>query len=177
MTLATNFNVRTATVADATRLAVLAVQVWTHTYTTDGISQDIAEYLLRELTPEQYRNAISDASTLVFVAERGDCLIGFAVVKFGSVCNVEGVADTELKTLYIQDHFTGQGVGLSLLLAAQTAAQERGNSAMWLSVNATNDRAMAFYTRHGYRKIGTSYFVLADVHYENHVLVGTPIVA
>ncbi len=173
--MSTILNIRPACLEDSIRLAVLATQVWTHTYATDGISQDIAEYLLQELTPENYRGAISDASTLVLVAERDTCLVGFAVVKFGSVCNVEGAADTELKTLYVQEHFTAQGVGRLLLLASQAAAQERTKSSLWLSVNATNHRAMAFYARHGYRKIGTSYFVLAEVHYENHVLVGDPI--
>ena len=171
----TPFNIRTATVADAARLAVLAAQVWTHTYATDGISEDIADYVLCELNPDRYRAAINDASTLLLMAECGACLVGFAVVKFGSVCTVDCATDTELKTLYVQEHFTRQGIGRLLLQAAQTQSQERASASLWLSVNATNDRAMAFYARLGYRKIGTSYFVLGNARYENHVLAGTPV--
>ena len=171
----TPFNIRTAAQGDAARVAVLTAQVWTHTYATDGISEDIAAYVLCELNADRYRAAIDDPSTLLLVAECGSCLVGFAVVKIGSVCNVDCVTDTELKTLYVQEHFTGQGIGRLLLQAAQTQSRQRGSVALWLSVNATNDRAMAFYARLGYRKIGTSYFVLGNARYENHVLAGTPV--
>ncbi len=174
--MTSKFNVRIASLDDAPRLAVLAAQVWTHTYATDGISQDIAEFVLCELNSDRYRHAIDDSSTLVLVAECGVYLVGFAVVKFGSACTVEGVSDTELKTLYVQELFTGQGVGRLLLQAAQTQSRERASGAMWLSVNATNHRAMSFYTRLGYRKIGTSYFVLGVAQHENHVLVGASVV-
>jgi hypothetical protein len=39
-------------------------------------------------------------------------------------------------------------------------------------VNATNSRAIAFYDRKGYAKVGMAYFVLGAERYENHVLAG-----
>ncbi len=158
-------------------MAILATQVWTHTYATDGISQDIADYLLRELSPAQFALAITDHLAQHWVAECNGHLVGFAVVKSQSACPVEGGSDTELKTLYVQEHFTRQGVGKLLLHAAKAQAQAQSSQALWLSVDATNDRALAFYARQGYRRIGTSYFVLGEVHYENHVLTGSPSIA
>jgi ribosomal protein S18 acetylase RimI-like enzyme len=43
---------------------------------------------------------------------------------------------------------------------------------LWLTVNAKNDRAIAFYARQGYTKVGTAYFVLGEGRHENHVLIG-----
>ena len=44
--------------------------------------------------------------------------------------------------------------------AAEALARSRANSRLWLTVNATNNRAIAFYDRKGYAKVGTAYFVL-----------------
>lgn len=154
---------------DAPRLAVLAAQVWLHTYCTDGINDEVAQYVLAEFTPGKFAQALSEPGKHVIVAENGDSLVGFAVVKQGVACPTEGVASTvELQTLYVQAHFIGHGVGQALIAAAEAQAQ----SALWLTVNARNDRAIGFYTRLGYAKVGTTYFVLGEGRYENHVMVG-----
>jgi hypothetical protein len=63
-----SFHVRLGVEEDAGRLAVLATQVRLHTYATDGISTEIAEYVLAHITPETYAQLLRDASTHVLVA-------------------------------------------------------------------------------------------------------------
>lgn len=157
---------------DADRLAVLATQVWLHTYATDGVTNEIAQYLLSELTVEKFSASLVEPQTSLLVAEYGECLVGFAAVKFGAACPSVTESVVELQTLYVQEHFIGQGIGKSLLQAAEAGARERSASPLWLTVNAKNDRAITFYARQGYSKIGTTYFVLGEGRHENHVLVG-----
>lgn len=164
--------IRAGVPGDATRLAVLASQVWLHTYAWNGVSEDIAAYVLAELTPEKYGAMLREPATHVIVAEIGDSLVGFAVVKSGQDCPAGQGLTVELQTLYVQAHFLGQGIGRDLLLAAQAHARERSGQALWLTVNAQNARAIAFYDRQGYTKIGTTWFVLGEGRHENHVLVG-----
>lgn len=160
---------------DASRLAVLATQVWLHTYATDGINVDIAEYVLGELTPEKYRRILNDPTSQILVAECGTCLVGLAVVKFDTACPAGNFSSVELQKLYVQEHFIGRGAGKSLLAAAQAAARARANAVPWLTVNAQNARAIAFYTHQGYTKVGTTHFVLGEGRYENHVLIGSDV--
>jgi len=164
--------IRSGRSEDASLLAVLATQVWLHTYATDGINGDIAQYVLSELTPERYLVILSEPATHLFVAEHNECLVGLAVVKFGAQCPTGARSAVELQTLYVQEHFIGRGVGKALLQAAETKAREQSGSALWLTVNAKNARAIAFYEHQGYSKIGTTYFVLGEGRYENHVLIG-----
>jgi diamine N-acetyltransferase len=157
---------------DADRLAVLACQVWLHTYAWSGINAEIAAYVLSELTPGKYAALLREPQTRVLVAESSDSLVGFAVVKSGEACPADPGLTVELKTLYVQEHFIGQGIGRDLLLAAQAVVREQSGSVPWLTVNAQNARAIAFYDRQGYSKIGTTWFVLGEGRHENHVLVG-----
>lgn len=157
---------------DATRLAVLASQVWLHTYAWNGVNEDIASYVLNQLTPEKYGARLQEPSTRVIVAENGDSLVGFAVVKAGEACPARQGLTVELQTLYVQAHFLGQGLGRALLQAAQADARERCGQAPWLTVNAQNARAIAFYAGQDYTRIGTTWFELGEGRHENHVLVG-----
>ena len=167
-----SFHVRLGVAEDAGRLAVLATQVWLHTYATDGISPEIAAYVLSHLTPAQYAQLLRDASTHVLVALHAHHVVGLAVVRFDTPCPDHPDLAVELQTLYVQEHFLGQGVGSLLLAAAEAMARSRAISRLWLTVNATNSRAIAFYDRKGYTQVGTAYFVLGAERYENHVLAG-----
>ena len=165
--------IRSGRSEDADRLAVLAAQVWLDTYATGGITADIAEYVLRELTPKKYLAVLGDPTCQVFVASSGESLVGLAVVKFGIPCPAGNYSSGELQTLYVQERFVGRGVGKSLLRAAETEARQRSNGALWLTVNAKNTRAIAFYAHQGYTKVGTTHFVLGEGRHENHVLIGS----
>lgn len=164
--------IRAALATDANCLAVLATQVWLHTYATDGISREIAEYALAQLAPQKYLSVLANPSSKVWVAECGGNLIGLAVVKFGIQCPASGGSSTELQTLYAQEHFLGQGVGRLLLQTAEESAHNRAHTALWLTANVRNANALAFYKRQGYSQIGTTYFALGQSQHENHVLVG-----
>lgn len=172
MVMRPNLDIRRGKPEDASRLAVLATQVWLHTYATDGITADIADYVLSELSHEKYRALLNDLACQVFVATSRESLVGFAVVKFGTPCTDDSASSVELQTLYVQEHFEGCGAGGLLLRAAEVEARQRSNCALWLTVNAKNARAVGFYSHQGYTKIGTAYFVLGEGRHENHVLIG-----
>jgi ribosomal protein S18 acetylase RimI-like enzyme len=167
-----NIYIRTGQPEDAKILAVLATQVWLHTYATEGVTGEIAEYILSELSPEKFLVVLNDPSRHVFVAAHNRNLVGLAVVKFGAPCPNSHRSAVELETLYVQEHFMGCGVGKSLLQAAETRARAHANTALWLTVNANNARAIAFYEHQGYAEVGTTYFVLGEGRHENHVLIG-----
>ena len=167
-----SFNIRLGVTEDAGCLAVLAAQVWLHTYATDGISTEIADYVLSHIMPEKYSQLFRDSCTQVLVAMHTNNVVGLAVVRFEMPCPDNHDLAAELQTLYVQEHFLRKGVGSLLLEAAEALARSRANSRLWLTVNAHNSRAIAFYDWKGYTKVGTAYFVLGTERYENHVLAG-----
>jgi|JI6StandDraft_1071083.scaffolds.fasta_scaffold42680_4 ribosomal protein S18 acetylase RimI-like enzyme len=165
--------IREGAPADAEKLTALAIQVWLHTYATDGISSTISRYVLSEFTPERFAALLASTSVVVLVAEVNAGLVGCAVVRAGESCPEATGSTVELATLYVQEHFAGIGVGSALLARAETLAAQRAGKPLWLTVNVKNSRAIAFYTKHGYSKIGVTYFRLGGESHENHVLLGS----
>jgi diamine N-acetyltransferase len=165
--------IRQATPADAECLAVLATQVWLHTYATDGISTVIARYVLAELNAAKFAAILTQAYSTVLVAEVDGHTVGYALVNEGVACP-HGGPNVEVASLYVQAHFAGLGIGSTLLRECKQLAQHRtGSPAIWLMVNAENFPAIAFYKKHGLAKAGTAYFELGGEKHENHVLVST----
>ncbi|MFZ6692434.1 hypothetical protein [Undibacterium sp. SXout20W] len=77
-------DLRVAQTKDANQLAVLASQVWMHTYAKNGVSSIIADYVLAELTPAKFSEMIADPLRHAIVAEKEDNLLGFAVINVSS---------------------------------------------------------------------------------------------
>ncbi|MGB3122219.1 MAG: GNAT family N-acetyltransferase, partial [Pseudomonas sp.] len=61
---------------------------------------------------------------------------------------------SELQRLYIQERFTGLGIGQQLLQAAEHHAARQGASLLWATVWVGNERALGFYPRRGYAALG-----------------------
>ncbi len=163
--------IRSGVPGDAENLTALAMQVWLQTYATEGISSTISSYVLSEFTVARFQALLSAESSVVFIAEVGKNLVGYAVVSVDTPCPEPTSAKVELATLYIQAPFAGKGVGSSLLRQAESWARQEKNSSVWLTVNSRNVRAIAFYTKHQYRQLGITYFALGHEKHENLVLV------
>jgi GNAT superfamily N-acetyltransferase len=167
-------SIRSAAPADAECLAALAIQVWLHTYATDGIRSSIARYVLAEYTPEHFASIIVDLQWQLLVAEVNHHLVGYSLVGFDALCPTEPEADVELATLYVQEHFAGRGIGTALLGASREYVRERtGSDRLWLTVNARNKRAMVFYLRRGFVQAGTTNFEFGGEEHLNHVMITT----
>ncbi|RQO45145.1 hypothetical protein DBV14_24145 [Variovorax sp. KBW07] len=168
-------SVRSAVEADAHTLAALAIQVWLGTYATEGVNDLLARYVLETFTPAKFAGWVKDADACLLVAEVDEHLVGYALLRFGAMQPLVSEAGAELCTLYVQEPFTGAGVGSALLSKAVSSVRERtGTDALWLSVNVKNRRACGFYEKHGFAEKGRTHFVLGEGRHENLVLALLP---
>lgn len=166
--------IRQAKADDALNLAALAIQVWLHTYATTGIRKVLAEYVLSEYTQAHFLERTADPAHLLLVAEADNHLVGYADLAFASPCATAPDLRTELATLYIQEHFTGRGIGGRFLEACASEARRRcGDPGFWLSVYHLNARAIAFYRKHGFEAHGSFFFEFGGERHENFILIPT----
>jgi diamine N-acetyltransferase len=163
------YSTRTARPEDAARIAVLGAHVWIHTYASAGISEVIAQYVLKTFTAEKILTLVNDPGAVLLVAEAEGNLAGYSVMRFGS-CHAD--VTTEIETLYIQDSFSGRGIGSALMNHAKRIAETRtGSRAFWLMVNSQNEKAISFYHSRGMAQEGITYFELGGIEHENKVMV------
>jgi diamine N-acetyltransferase len=162
--------IRRASVADAPAVSRLAATTFRDTFEAENTPEDMARYLSEAFTPERQTAEITDAASIVLVAEHaaesGESeLVGYAHLVEGPAPDaVSGPAPMELKRIYVARAWQGRRVAQALMDASVEAARGRGIQTLWLGVWDRNPRAVAFYAKYGFMRVGEHRFVLgADV--------------
>jgi ribosomal protein S18 acetylase RimI-like enzyme len=158
--------IRPATVDDAKALSRFGAMTFRETFEEDNAPDDMSRYLAEAFTPQRQAAEIVDPSGIVLLAEHigesGDAeLVGYAHLVKGTVPEAVRSRDPlELKRLYVARAWHGQGVAQALMEAALDAARTRGAQTLWLGVWERNLRAVAFYAKYGFVRVGEHTFTL-----------------
>ena len=131
----------------------------------------MARYVQEQLSPAAFRHQLERSDAFTLMAEVDGHLVGYALTELGKTCIASSPVSTQLEKLYVQEHFVGTGIGDSLLARVRAeAARRAGSRALWLTVNAHNQRARAFYAKQGFMDIGVTNFDLYGELHENRIL-------
>ncbi len=162
--------IRGAIAADSMSLTALSIQVWLHTYATEGVSDALAREVLSTFTPAYFQALIDDAGYRLFVDVHDDNLLGYILLDLDSPCATNNYGGVEVDTLYVQEHFHGRGIGRALLDHAIGNAGER----LWLTAWAGNTQALGFYKAYGFADLGMTWHEFEEQKYENRILALQP---
>jgi GNAT superfamily N-acetyltransferase len=142
-----------ARAADAVGIQDVYYRGWLHTYPNEhiGISrEDIDDwykdrYALEKLNALRARLSGPFTHEVTFVARSSVRIVG--------VCRVRRDTDrNELRSLYLLREYMGKGIGSRLWSTANDFLDKRNDT--FVEVATYNDTAIAFYRRHGFKKMG-----------------------
>ena len=155
---------------DALCLGVLSTQVFLDTYARHGIRTALAREVLAHHSVACYEELLADPGKTILVAECAGHLVALSLVD--NDARPEGrpdVVGAKLEHLYVQEPFTGRGVGRDLLRHAEKAAAARGADSMWLTAWVGNARALSFYPRCGYDDLGEVMYTFEGESHANRL--------
>lgn len=156
--------VRPALIDDAEQLSSLAATTFFATFAHTTTPENMDLYLAGAYSPEKQANEIADPDNTIFVAEseQGE-LVGYTYVGSGDIPDCVTDANVlELKRIYVATAWHGHGVAQSLMNAALNAATSRGAHTIWLGVWEKNERALGFYRKYGFERVGEHTFMVGD---------------
>ncbi|MDN5786852.1 MAG: GNAT family N-acetyltransferase [Pseudorhodobacter sp.] len=160
---------RKAQRSDASSIAAISIEVWVGTYQKRGVSAAFADYVLGEFTTANTERLICDPSQFILVSENEEGIDGFIRISSESKAPVGGCSEIEISTFYVQPRHHGKGIGKGLLHAALQHLHGQGVASVWLTTNAENSPAIAFYLTNGFEKIGETHFRIGNGAYLNNV--------
>jgi RimJ/RimL family protein N-acetyltransferase len=143
--------IRRATEADVESLG----ELWAESARTAFAPLLPEGHRLPDPQPRRMRDRIAGGDVSVFVADEGGDIAGFVT------CGVSRDPDPEPGAGEVQSFFVGagrwrRGIGRGLMAAALADLRERGYTAATVWSFADNERANAFYERHGFTRDGTT---------------------
>ena len=161
---------RNAVVDDALCIGLLGMQVFLDTYATKGIREAIAQEALDSFSPQIIKELIIKPDNLFVTAKINGHLVGFAhITTKTSHTLIPDPNAAELKRLYIQERFTGYGIGWKLLQFAEEQARLHKVQQLWASAWVANQRAIGFYPKQGYSYIGSPTYTFQGETHENRL--------
>lgn len=163
--------VRRVGIEAADSLALIGSATFLETFADAVDSRSMVAHCVKEHSASAYRQHLDRPRAAAWLAETatGNGPIGYALLCAGDLPVIEP-GDIELKRIYTLSRFHGTSVGVQLLTCAQDQAVATGSRRLVLSVYAGNERAIAFYRKHGFSQIATLGFKVNDRKYENLAL-------
>jgi ribosomal protein S18 acetylase RimI-like enzyme len=156
---------------DADKLAEFAARQFVQSYQHLMEPAELEAYVAANFTAEKQRAELSDLNCTTFLA-LDDSIIGYAQLAVASLpeCGTDARQPAELKRIYIDRSWHGKGIAQELLQLVQQEAQRRACDQLWLAVWEINDRAISFYSKNGFEKIGRQGFPIGNEVQSDYVM-------
>ena len=169
-------SIRKAAADDAGALAELAAVTFPLACPPSASPDDIAAHLANKLSERHFREYLADPDTTILVIDDGGGLRGYSLLVNRPAVDPDVVSalgilpSVELSKCYVHPAHHGLGAAAELMQASLRAAAETGGRGIWLGVNSQNARAIRFYEKSGFRKVGTKSFSLGSTVEHDFVL-------
>jgi diamine N-acetyltransferase len=163
--------IRRADAGDARLISTLATVTFFEAYFEQDEPPDLANYLVESFSPEVVAEELADPDSFFFIMYRGGKTIGYGKLRDKEPhLSITSPNAIELQRIYLVERVWGSGIGDRLLDHCVEFARNKGKEVLWLGVWEENLRALRFYKKHGFERVGTLEFPYADTVGVNAVM-------
>jgi diamine N-acetyltransferase len=161
---------RRAKPGDEEALSLLGQATFLNTFAFDHPGGPLIQFLKDLHSVDFYATKLAQPDIDIVI---GETPLG-APVAYAMLCppehpHLQQPGDWELKRIYLLPAWQGGGNGGALMQHAVDAAQQRRATRLLLAVYESNVRAIGFYQRQGFSKIGETIFMVGDVEFQDMV--------
>ena len=166
-----SFQIRHAVPADLAVLLPLIRQTFRDTYLPACPIEEVEQHIEQHFTPPRIGAELSDPDARILLASRDGVPAGYVLLRFGSTTTCEtGPDPVELVRIYLDRTAIGSGLGAELMRRSLDEARSAGGRTIWLSVWDQNTRAIRFYEKWGFSRVGDHEFVFGGISYRDPVM-------
>src|SRR5689334_21667220 len=133
--------------------------------------EELCEYLDYTYDVAKISKSIEKENNVFFVAFVENVPVGFAKVKKNSLNDqIESIAQMEFQKIYVLPYYHGSGAGPALMQTVLDLADQVCPDYIWLDTHISNAKAIRFYEKYGFQKIGKYYFMIGSQMFEYHLM-------
>lgn len=144
--------IRRATNKDTKLISELGAKTFEQAFKGTCTDKDLEGVLQEFYSLEQVAKELSNPGDYFFVLYQNDVASGYARINLSDevVSHFTNKRSAELKRIYFLKDYHGKGLALDLLNHCLDFLKEKEYEQVYLSVWEHNDRAQAFYKKHGF---------------------------
>lgn len=164
--------IQKATINDSEYLAEIAKISFLDAHGTSAPEEDIEGYMAKYFNRNAILQELKNPENLYYLIYDANKLAGYSKIVF-SVPN-DNITErpiAKLERFYLLKAYYGKGLAAELLHFNRKIAQEDHQKGIWLAVWIENQRAINFYTKNNFRKVGSYDYQLSATHANpNHIM-------
>lgn len=163
-----NIEIRLAKKEDAQFIALLGRITFTETFGHFfRVKQDLLDYYNVTFSVDKIEKGIEKPNNVFFIAFVNRLPVGYAKLKVNSKSEfIESKHTCQLQKIYVLKDFLSMKIGFELQNLLLKKTKELGYDKIWLSVLNSNERAINFYKKSGFKKIGDHDFQIGRENFE-----------
>lgn len=155
---------------DAEALSYLGAATFLASFAFDHPGKPLIEHLKAEHSTEYYSAKLASPDVDIVIGETPlGAPVGYVMLVPPEHPELQQPGDWELKRIYLLGPWQGGGNGRALLEQAFKVAAARAARRLILAVYESNDRAVAFYEKAGFKHIGETVFMVGDTPFRDMV--------
>ena len=160
--------IRLAKKEDAQFIALLGRITFTETFGHFfRDKQDLIDYYNSTFSVQKIEDGIKKSNNIFWIAFVNQLPVGYAKLKLNSSSEfIESNEVCQLQKIYVLKDFLSMKIGFELQNLLLKKAKELEFKKIWLSVLNSNERAIGFYQKNGFEKIGNHDFQIGKENFE-----------
>ena len=153
---------------DAKFIALLGRMTFTETFGHFFRDQkDLIDYYNLTFSVQKIEDGIKKPNNIFWIAFVNRLPVGYAKLKLYSNSEfIESKDVCQLQKIYVLKDFLSMKIGFGLQDLLLKKAKELNFNKIWLSVLNSNERAINFYKKNGFEKIGNHDFQIGKENFE-----------
>lgn len=166
------FKILRATLQDTQLLSRLSIDTFLPAHGHSAPKVDIDNYVAHNFNKENFIKELSDDNNRFYILYANGQVAGYSKIVFNQDNeNIMAKNIAYMSRLYLLKEFYGSGLGKKLFDFNLALCKENKQSGIWLAVWIENQKAISFYNKMGFKKVGEFDFKISDTHSNpNHIL-------
>jgi ribosomal protein S18 acetylase RimI-like enzyme len=166
------YSIQKATIKDAKLLSKVGKEAFLVAHGHSAPKEDIDNYVNQNFNEENFIIEVSDVKNEYYLIFSDAKIAGYSKVVLNSKNeNISSENITLLSRLYLLEEFYGLNLGKELFNFNLDLSKENNQKGIWLAVWIENQRAITFYEKRGFVKVGKFDFKISETHYNpNHIM-------
>lgn len=155
------FSFQIAREIDREPLRIFSERLFIQTYSTQNTPENMALYCHAAFSPENFTADFRQRDVCYLIAWVGKDIAAYMKLVLDKTPPGSTLpAGVEIARFYLDSPYHGQGLAHEFMLQCLHWIRQKGYTNVWLGVWPQNPRAVRFYQKQGFEKIGTATFLL-----------------
>ncbi|GGH01265.1 spermidine/spermine N(1)-acetyltransferase [Polaribacter pacificus] len=166
------FSIVKATPDQAKPLSKIAVEAFLTAHGHSAPAKDIESYISKSFNETVFAKELANPSYEYYLIYYNNQLAGYSKIVLNTPNeNISDQNVTKLERIYLLEEFYGLQLGKELFNFNLAFSKKNNQAGIWLAVWVENHRALTFYKKVGFQKVGSFNFKVSETHYNpNHIM-------